>query len=65
MKSRLTHPPALQHRDTGDYLNDPSGRIDFRDMPVSCITVNFPMEVVPGSDTGHTAFNGSTRQIPG
>ena len=53
------------HRDTGDYLNDASGRLDFRDMPCASITVNFPMEVAPGSDIGHTSFNGVTRHIPG
>ena len=42
------------HRDTGDYLSDASGRLDFRDMPCASITVSFPMEVAPGSDIGHT-----------
>eukprot|EP01051_Picozoa_sp_SAG22_P018493 SAG22_NODE_3129_length_1915_cov_1.469714_3_plen_321_part_00 len=53
------------HRDTGDYLKDPSGRVDFRDMPCASITVNFPMEVAPHSKVGHSGFNGVTRQIPG
>lgn len=53
------------HRDTGDYLRDPSGKLDFRDMPCSCITVNFPMEVKQGSSVGHTSHNGVTRHIPG
>ena len=53
------------HRDTGDYLRDPSGKLDFRDMPCSCITVNFPMEVKQGSPVGHTSHNGVTRHIPG
>jgi hypothetical protein len=53
------------HRDTGDYLGDPSGKLDFRDMPTACITVNFPMEVKPGSKVGHSSHNGVTRHIPG
>jgi hypothetical protein len=46
------------HRDFGDFLNDPSGRLDFRDLPPSEIAVNYPMEVVDGSDVGHTPWNG-------
>lgn len=41
------------------------GRADWRDTPAPLIVCNFPMEVVQGSDCGHTAFNGATRQIPG
>jgi hypothetical protein len=53
------------HRDFGDFLHDPSGRLDFRDLPPSEIAVNYPMEVVEGSAVGHTPWNGVTRQIPG
>jgi hypothetical protein len=34
------------HQDFGDFLRDPSGRVDFRDLPPSEIAVNYPMEVV-------------------
>jgi hypothetical protein len=53
------------HRDFGDFLNDPSGRLDYRDLPPSEIAVNYPMEIVEGSAIGHTPWNGVTRQIPG
>ena len=29
------------------------------------MTVNYPFEIRAGSEVGHTAFNGATRQIPG
>lgn len=51
------------HRDFGDFLNDPTGRLDFRDLPPSEVAVNYPMEVVEGSTVGHTPWNGVTRQI--
>ena len=38
------------HRDQGDYLNDPSGRLDFRDMPAGRLAVNYPMVVAMDSD---------------
>ena len=47
-------------QDIRDFLNDPSGRLDFRDMPTPDVAVNFPMELVPGSAVGHTASNGVT-----
>jgi len=53
------------HRDQGDFLADQSGRLDFRDLPCSRITVNYPIEVVQGSPVGHTRSNGCTRQIVG
>ena len=54
------------HRDMADYLNDPSGRLDFRDMPCARIAVNYPTAVVPESGgAAHTVYNGATRQIPG
>ena len=53
------------HRDQGDFLADQSGRVDFRDLPCSRITVNYPIEVVQGSPIGHTRSNGCTRQIVG
>lgn len=48
------------HRDFQDFLHDPSGRLDFRDLPPSEIAVNYPMEVVEGSTVGHTTWNGAT-----
>jgi hypothetical protein len=54
------------HRDMGDYLHDPTGRLSFLDMPCSTIVVNYP--TVPGGNAGqhaHTVFNGATRQIAG
>jgi hypothetical protein len=60
-----THYQQL-HRDMEDYLHDPSGRLDYRDLPCARVAVNYPMAVVPGSDApAHTVFNGATRQIPG
>jgi hypothetical protein len=53
------------HRDMSDYLHDPSGRLDFIDMPCARVAVNYPMVVEPGSEVAHTAINGATRQIPG
>jgi hypothetical protein len=55
------------HRDTGDYFGDHGGRggVDYRDMPCHAVTVNFPMEVRPGSAVGHSGHNGATRTIPG
>ena len=54
------------HQDMGDYLHDPRGQLDFRDMPVTRIQVNYPLVVSPGSQgEGHTVYNGATRQIPG
>ena len=44
----------------GDFLNDPSGRLDFRDMPCARISVNYPMTVVPEAKGAHTPFNGAT-----
>ena len=53
------------HMDIDDYLHDPTGRLDFRDLPPTLISVNYPMIVVPGATGAHTTFNGATRQIPG
>jgi hypothetical protein len=53
------------HMDMRDFLHDPSGKLDFRDLPVPEVACNFPLEVVPGSSVGHTLHNGVTRQIPG
>ena len=36
----------------GDYLHDPSGRLDYRDLPTPDVAVNFPMELVAGSAVG-------------
>jgi hypothetical protein len=47
-------------------VTPPAGaRADWRDTPAPLVVCNFPMEVVQGSDRGHTRFNGATRQIPG
>ena len=53
------------HRDLQDFLGDPSGRLNYLDLPCAELAVNYPMEVVPGSTVGHTAHNGVTRQVPG
>ena len=53
------------HRDLQDFLSDPSGRLNYLDLPCAELAVNYPMEVVPGSTVGHTAHNGVTRQVPG
>jgi hypothetical protein len=48
----------------GGY-HDSSGSTHFRDLPCPMLTVNYPMELAPGSVTGHSRINGATRQIPG
>ena len=54
------------HRDISDYLKDPTGRMDYLDLPCARIAVNYPTAVVPGSGgNAHTVYNGATRQIPG
>jgi hypothetical protein len=55
------------HRDMGDYLNDPNGRLTFLDMPCAQVVVNYPIVVGEGDTAkmAHTTYNGATRQIPG
>ena len=53
-----------------DAPEDPACRyevVNSRDLPVReyAVTVNYPMEIRKGSEIGHTAYNGATRQIPG
>ena len=53
------------HRDQGEYLADPSGRVTHLDMPTARVKVNFPMVLDPGSEVAHTPCNGATRVIAG
>ena len=53
------------HRDQGEYLADPSGRVTHLDMPTARVKVNFPMVLDPGSQVAHTPCNGATRVVAG
>ena len=44
-------------------FHDPSGRLDYRDLPPSYVVANYPMELVPNSPVGGSALNGATRQV--
>ena len=62
-------PDGTRNKLTLDAEEDPALRyevVNYRELPVSevGVTVNFPMELCDGSDVGHTAINGATRQIP-
>ena len=47
------------HRDMGDFLHDPHGRLDYRDMPCGQVVVNFPLIIAPG-DHDVTVTSGAT-----
>jgi hypothetical protein len=54
------------HRDIADYLFDPTGRLDYRDMPCAVLVANYPTIVgAAGGETSQTTYNGPTRQISG
>lgn len=53
------------HRDQGEYMKDPSGRLTHLDMPTARVKVNFPMVLEPSSNVAHTSYNGATRVIAG
>eukprot|EP01043_Picozoa_sp_COSAG02_P016086 COSAG02_NODE_701_length_18335_cov_18.672955_8_plen_321_part_00 len=52
------------HRDMGDFLQDPTGRLNYLDLPCPQVVVNYPMIVVPEPRVV-TTLSGATRQIPG
>ena len=63
------HAPGTRNKLTLDAAEDPELRyevVNYRELTVAeaGVTVNYPMELCDGSDVGHTAFNGATRQIP-
>ncbi len=43
----------------GDFLHDPHGRLDYRDMPCGQAVVNFPLIIAPG-DHDVTVTSGAT-----
>jgi hypothetical protein len=53
------------HRDTRNFFPSSAPAGLWLDTPPPVVQVNFPLEVVAGSTTGHTASNGVTRVIPG
>ena len=56
--------PGVEYEHKNGF-HDPSGRLDYRDLPPSYVVANYPMELVPNSPVGGSALNGATRQIPG
>ena len=49
----------------GDYLNDPSGKLNYLDMPCSQVVVNYPLIIGEPDSPDVSTFGGATRQIPG
>jgi len=56
--------PGVEYEHKNGF-HDPSGRLDYRDLPPSYVVANYPMELVPNSPVGGSVLNGATRQIPG
>ena len=52
------------HRDMADFLHDPTGRLNYLDLPCPQVVVNYPMIVDPEPRVV-TTLSGATRQIPG
>ena len=53
------------HRDMGNFFDSSVPPTLWLDTPPPVVQVNFPLEVAPGSQVGHTLSNGVTRCIPG
>ena len=52
------------HRDMQDYLHDPTGKLNYLDLPCPQVVVNYPM-IVDVESRPVTTLSGATRQIPG